>query len=160
MQLNIKNIGLIKNTNIKIDNLTVIAGENDNGKSTIGKILMALIKADNTARHKFNKQQSNNFKKNRLKNFNKQIELLFDSEISKDGSIALVENNKPMYNLKIKDDKCIEFEGINQKETRRFLDCTFIQTPLVWDLYEFFVSISTIRTENDIYGFEYNVQYP
>jgi len=45
MQLAIKNIGLIKNANIKIDNLTIIAGENDNGKSNVGfNLLKSLIK--------------------------------------------------------------------------------------------------------------------
>ncbi|MDM8566209.1 AAA family ATPase [Candidatus Halobeggiatoa sp. HSG11] len=37
--LSLKNIGLIKEANIKIDGLTVIAGENDTGKSTVGKSL-------------------------------------------------------------------------------------------------------------------------
>ncbi|MBE9563561.1 MAG: AAA family ATPase, partial [Proteobacteria bacterium] len=37
--LNIKNVGLIKEASIKINGLTVIAGENDTGKSTVGKSL-------------------------------------------------------------------------------------------------------------------------
>lgn len=39
------NIGLISNAEININNLTVVAGENDSGKSTIGKIYYALIKS-------------------------------------------------------------------------------------------------------------------
>ena len=39
LELNLKNIGLIKEATIKIDGLTVIAGENDTGKSTVGKSL-------------------------------------------------------------------------------------------------------------------------
>ena len=45
MQLLLKNIGMIKEANVKIDGLTVIAGENDTGKSTVGKLLFSLIKA-------------------------------------------------------------------------------------------------------------------
>lgn len=44
MKLSIQNIGVVKEANINIDGLTVICGENDTGKSTIGKTLFALIK--------------------------------------------------------------------------------------------------------------------
>ncbi len=39
MELQLKNIGMIKEANVKINGLTVIAGENDTGKSTLGKAL-------------------------------------------------------------------------------------------------------------------------
>jgi len=45
MELQLKNIGMIKEANVKIDGLTVIAGENDTGKSTVGKALYLLIKS-------------------------------------------------------------------------------------------------------------------
>lgn len=44
MKLNIQNIGVVKEADINIDGLTVICGENDTGKSTIGKTLFALVK--------------------------------------------------------------------------------------------------------------------
>lgn len=43
MELAIKNIGKIKETNIKINGITVIAGENNTGKSTVGKVLFSLF---------------------------------------------------------------------------------------------------------------------
>jgi len=43
MELQLKNIGMIKEANVKIDGLTVIAGENDTGKSTLGKALFAVL---------------------------------------------------------------------------------------------------------------------
>jgi len=45
MELQLQNIGMIKETTIKIDGLTVIAGENNIGKSTVGKLLFSLIKS-------------------------------------------------------------------------------------------------------------------
>ncbi len=45
MNLAIKNINKVKDASIKLNGLTVIAGENDSGKSTIGKILFSTIKA-------------------------------------------------------------------------------------------------------------------
>ena len=38
MKLKITGVGTIDNAEIELSNLTVIAGENDTGKSTVGKI--------------------------------------------------------------------------------------------------------------------------
>lgn len=43
--IEVKNIGKIKSANIKLNGLTVIAGVNDTGKSTIGKVVFSIIKA-------------------------------------------------------------------------------------------------------------------
>lgn len=45
MRLNIQNFGIIESASVNINGLTVICGENDSGKSTIGKLLFAMIKA-------------------------------------------------------------------------------------------------------------------
>jgi len=45
MHLNIENIGIVQSANINLDGLTVIAGLNDTGKSTIGKIIFSVIKS-------------------------------------------------------------------------------------------------------------------
>lgn len=47
MKLKIENIGMIRHADIKLDGLTIIAGENDTGKSTVGKLIFSLIKAFN-----------------------------------------------------------------------------------------------------------------
>ena len=44
MELTLKNIGIIKDSTIKLDGLTVITGPNNSGKSTVGKVLYSLIK--------------------------------------------------------------------------------------------------------------------
>lgn len=43
MELRIRNIGKIRDANILIDGITVLAGENDTGKSTVGKVLYCLF---------------------------------------------------------------------------------------------------------------------
>lgn len=43
MRLEIKNIGRIEEASIEMNGITVIAGENDTGKSTVGKVLYALF---------------------------------------------------------------------------------------------------------------------
>jgi predicted ATPase len=45
MRLQLENIGMISYADIRLDGLTVIAGENDTGKSTAGKLIFALVKA-------------------------------------------------------------------------------------------------------------------
>ena len=45
MRLKINNFAKIKDADIIIDGITVIAGENDTGKSTVGKILFSLFNA-------------------------------------------------------------------------------------------------------------------
>lgn len=45
MRLIAENVGMIRNADIKLDGLTVIAGENDTGKSTLGRLLFSLIQA-------------------------------------------------------------------------------------------------------------------
>ncbi|MGN0714106.1 MAG: ATP-binding protein [Anaerovoracaceae bacterium] len=43
MRLNIKNIGIIQEASIEINGITVIAGENNTGKSTVGKALYSVF---------------------------------------------------------------------------------------------------------------------
>lgn len=45
MKLNIRNFAKIKEADIVIDGITVIAGENNTGKSTVGKVLFSLFNA-------------------------------------------------------------------------------------------------------------------
>lgn len=84
MDILIKNFGNIIEANIKIGGLTVIAGENDTGKSTVGKILFSLVKA--SARYEENLQEDREtkaialaekvyFSLRRRVNFNDNVEL-------------------------------------------------------------------------------------
>lgn len=45
MDIKIKSIGLIKNSSIKLDGLTIITGINNSGKTTIGKVVYSLFDA-------------------------------------------------------------------------------------------------------------------
>jgi ABC-type cobalamin transport system ATPase subunit len=59
MKLILKNIGLLQHAEITLHKLCVIAGENDNGKSTVGKIVFCIVKAIN--RYKEDLQESKEF---------------------------------------------------------------------------------------------------
>lgn len=47
MVLKIENIGIVKKAEIKLNGISLIAGQNDTGKSTVGKVLHALIRGIN-----------------------------------------------------------------------------------------------------------------
>lgn len=69
MLLNVENIGAIGQASIKLDGLTVIAGENDTGKSFIGKMLFSIIKA-------FNRYEDE-LGDDKLRRVNKQIDNIY-----------------------------------------------------------------------------------
>ncbi len=52
MQIRLKNIGVVKNSTIIIDGLTVITGKNNSGKTTVGKTLYSLFDAVANMQHK------------------------------------------------------------------------------------------------------------
>ncbi len=64
MQLIIDRIGKIEHAALDINGLTVIAGKNDTGKSTVGKVLYALIKSLNRYDSFFEKTQLSKIKQN------------------------------------------------------------------------------------------------
>ena len=43
MKLSIKNVGRLKEADVEINGITVIAGENNTGKSTVGKVLWSIF---------------------------------------------------------------------------------------------------------------------
>lgn len=57
MKLKISNIGKIEKAAIEIDGITVIAGENNTGKSTIGKLLFAIFNSMNNMDEKITQER-------------------------------------------------------------------------------------------------------
>jgi len=173
MNLKIENIGIINKADIKVDGLTVIAGENNSGKSTIGKVLFSAIKADMISLLKVRTNQAQNFETNRINGFSNQIRLVFKNNINRiendkklDGHIEIKLEDEVYYNIKtaydqkLKNDVCIEFNGIDEKKYRKFKDAVIIQTPLVFDLFDTFNSISTLHSETEMLGISTKISYP
>ena len=142
MQLKLKNIGMIKEADIVIDGLTVIAGENDTGKSTVGKSLFLSVK---TA------QKYQEIEK--IKFINKMESLLFKDSIP-NGSIFI-------------DEKClIQPSGndiiryMDPSIRTDILDVSMVETPVVWNLAEYFNAIEMIKTEASFFDQDYQIPYP
>ena len=74
MQIKLENIGIVKNSSIELNGLTVITGKNNSGKSTVGKTLYALLDAVSNISEKYEKDRCN-FIKTNLDNikYSKQI---------------------------------------------------------------------------------------
>ncbi|EKQ1039776.1 ABC transporter ATP-binding protein [Campylobacter jejuni] len=151
--LYLKNIGMIKKAEINLDGLCVIAGENDTGKSTVGKILMALIKTHNMSRWK-TKKSNKIWQKE--KTFDKLINLIFNGELKNKGKIVLSKDKNKVYEITIERDGCGSFKS----KDKHYVDCTYIQSPLVWDLFDFFTKVRLANDNARIYGGGYELVYP
>ncbi|CAA6803087.1 MAG: ABC transporter ATP-binding protein [uncultured Campylobacterales bacterium] len=149
MFLEIKNIGIIKEANIKIDGLTVIAGENDTGKSTVGKVLYSLIK---TVTFSSNIEPKDLPMGNIYQyHFDMYTKKLFKNKISKNGSIKFdFEDN--IFELKIKQNRCISFEyPPKYKNTKaKMFKPLLIDSPLIWNMYETLETINSVKNQESI----------
>lgn len=149
-KLYLENLGILKKAHIHLDGLSVIAGYNDTGKSTVGKVLMALIKTHNICQ---NAKISDETKKK--EELDKLLRLMFDFELN-NAKIILSENEKELYRVLIGKEKCLSFES----DGYDYRDCTLIQSPLVWDLYEFFSTVNIAARNYEIYGGGFKLSYP
>ncbi len=154
IELKIKNICLLKEVNIDISGLTVISGKNDQGKSTVGKSLMALIKANNKA---LSSKSDSGITYWGKVYFNEMLDFLFDTEVSSDGKISIYVDGKEKYSVGIKHNQCEEFKYSKERE---FIDCTFIQTPLIWDLEELFNALHILRGDESFSYDNFDIRYP
>jgi len=160
MTLELKNIGMIKEANVKIDGLTIIAGENDTGKSTVGKVLYLVINSLSVEKIS-NKELYGTDEINhlgRLNSYGKKIQDSIFSNISirKDSIIKLSNNNKSfLYSNKLVEDELYQ-RDINVSS----VITTFIETPVIWNLQEFFRSITDIESHLKLVGESIDIPYP
>jgi len=151
MELQLKNIGMIKEANVKIDGLTVIAGENDTGKSTVGKALFAILKSIEkgfTKRVRGDLTHRDSFQVNFFYLWNK---LFKEYSLSEGGYVGL-NIGDGWWSVK-RDDKFSspnighESHGGVSKDT---YDIIFIESPLVWNFAKFFNDVSLITQEMNL----------
>jgi len=129
MELQLKNIGMIKEANVKIDGLTVIAGKNDTGKSTVGKAFYALIKEYHNL---FGKEGDGYY----LNIYRRIFKEKFFQEKS-DISLNLDLGGTVSFG---------NFSGISEEVK----DIIFIETPLVWNFTDFFRDIAQVESQMNI----------
>jgi len=119
MELQLKNIGMIKEANVKIDGLTVVAGENDTGKSTVGKALFFCLYSD---------------KDETTIGYPLLLKTLFKDSYNSNSLLDLDNHGVlPSYNSSL---------GIYD-----VYNPIFIETPLVWNFTDFFRDIAQIESQ-------------
>jgi predicted ATPase len=143
MELQLKNIGMIKEANVKIDGLTVIAGENDTGKSTVGKALYSSLNSIKDITRfsikEFNVYQSR-FYENYVSVFKKEPEAYCYMGLKLDGLL---------FDFYIDFDK-VEKKKIPNIKENNINDIVFIETPLVWNFSKFFRDIALVESQMNI----------
>ena len=158
MELQLKNIGMIKEANVKIDGLTVIAGENDTGKSTVGKALFMFLKTYNYMFNdilklveKTGSKKIESFSTNIQKEISEHINFpkLIFQELMAGAEFCLLENGKKILDLSVNNQNHIVPNGSqNMKHTEiAQLSPLIIETPLVWNFTDFFRDIAQIESQ-------------
>ena len=146
---------MIREADVRIDGLTVIAGENDTGKSTVGKVLYLTFVSQQNDRpgSTWDKQAF-------LIKFNKIVDLIFNGHITEgNGEITLWDGeNHITVELSELLDK-IETSYHGNIEFDKY-DAMMIETPLVWNFFKFFNALEKIRTEASFFNENYQIPYP
>ncbi len=94
MKLTIKNIGAIEEADIELSGLTVIAGENDSGKSTVGKLMFSITKAIGKY-----KDEIKEGKENDIKEAVEHIYFSIKKDVFRNEKFRLKESKKLFYPL-------------------------------------------------------------
>ena len=138
MELQLKNIGMIKEANVKLDGLTVIAGENDTGKTTVGKVLYCVA----------NSVQNNNVSSTLMSNC---LISLFKHNINNGtkGEISVIYDNDKVH-YEIENDRKDSFFAHGKISDSEIKTCIMIESPLVWNFTDFFRDIAQIESQMNI----------
>lgn len=157
MKLTLDNIGILKHAEVRLDALTIIAGENDSGKSTVGKVLYALIK---TIRLASNVQSSQDRKRIYIKKFNEYIKKLFNNQITESGVIAF-EYKGAEFVVKIEKHRAISFSSPESfKNTEpKVTSPLLIDSPYIWQVLPSLKTISTIE-KDQLLGSDIDFEIP
>ncbi len=141
MRLKFTNIAIIKEADIELSGLTVIAGKNDSGKSTVGKVLYTLIKSISLS-NIIKTSKENNLQKSE---FNEYINSIFKNQISEDANIEFSYNDTT-FDIKILNDRCEEFHvpsSYMNDDLGKYRPI-FIETPFIWSIF------ATLKTINNL----------
>jgi len=143
MELQLKNIGMIKEANVKLDGLTVIAGENDTGKSTVGKALYLIFKIYQMKVSKSIVPSVQDYEK-----------FLFKSQLNTSSEMRLL-NNDTLFILNFKKEDYGANSICGNMNYNTVYNPIIIETPLVWNFTDFFRDIAQIESQMRI-----ELEYP
>ena len=131
MKFTLKNIGLIKNSEIKLDGLTVITGRNNSGKTTVGKALYACIEGTLSTQDRFNA-----YKRNFILDIFRDIYYMLDDIIKDDTDEDIDED---------------AYEDIDNDDNEE------IKNDFIHKLFEFYYKIRRMNTSDERLNDFYNM---
>jgi predicted ATPase len=148
MELQLKNIGMIKEANVKLDGLTVIAGENDTGKSTLSKALYCIFEGlpDILDTYYGAKTYEERFPLIVENIFKEKYEDIINYENS---SISIsLGNGKTSYSglATTFADGLQDIEVLKEDLEQYITNIYFIETPLVWSFQEMFQASELVES--------------
>lgn len=164
MKIELENIGALKKANVKIDGLTVIAGENDTGKSTLGKALyygLRVLKIAHSQAH------TESFAFEHMNAIQKSAEI-FNVNIAKGTNTDFLIGNKIDIVIDgvivptIIADGTKSYDNIKQKlkKLKKVPNVLFAETPICLNFFEFFNDVNTIEKRVNSYGEDISIDRP
>lgn len=139
MKLNIRNFAKIKEADILVDGITVIAGENNTGKSTVGKIVFSLFNALSGVEDEIRDE--------RLKEMEYSNRFILQNYINGTGK-SRITTTQNIYRLSKRISECIgnllkEHDDISEQVIRQSVETE-------WNLFSRVVHIVKEETERNI----------
>lgn len=128
MNIRLKNIGIVRESTIKLDGLTIVTGKNNSGKTTVGKSLYSLIDGVNNL--------SNRAKADIKYYINEQLDRVFETlrffryvRLEFQEKIGTILKNYPT------------FSALVQREYRNLQNCEEFANALLLELKSFDISV-------------------
>lgn len=161
MQLELQNIGMIKEAKVNIDGLTVIAGENDTGKSTVGKALFMFLHNFNFVHKGLSSIKNSNDRSQIREHINTSYriealmeqsflpELIFKNQIT-NAEFLLLDDNYTIHLYVDKNHQIQPKDHLNVPHSVEPLSPIIIETPLVWNFIKLVKDISLIESRMNI----------
>jgi predicted ATPase len=146
MTIELSNIGMIKEANVKLDGLTIIAGENDTGKSTVGKALFVMLASIHTGIKSEKEKGIAFFSADYI------FKKVFNTTLVDSAYINLDSTFGQFHFQKLDG---FQSSGMNSFSYHDKIEVLFIETPLVWNFTDFFRDIAQIESQMKI-----EIDYP
>jgi predicted ATPase len=146
MKLILKNIGIINQAEINLNGLTVIAGDNDTGKSFVGRTLFSIIKASNNSGIIFTEELEK-----KIKDIVQEIYIEVRKNLEKEGSKDLFDILNPGSFIKelksaVISENVFKIDDVIQKRTS-FIRTSSLEKPLMEALH---LKLEELRSVLDI----------
>ncbi len=154
MRIKLTNIGMLESADVKLDGLTVIAGENDTGKSTVGKMLFGLLRLP----HKTLEIKIDNEKINRIPDINSLVKIFGTTDlqtVKADNFEAVLEINGNVYSCFSCDDGASESScklnvELEDEAQKIITDVFFINTPYHLDMAKYIKNTTLLMVQNNL----------